>query len=78
VGTKVGLDAAVKRKISCPCREWNPYSSAVRAIVWSLYRLRKNKKNKLNLRKGKKISQEIIEEGKEKGQVKEDYTDKKK
>jgi hypothetical protein len=37
VGTRVGLDAVVHRKLSCPCRESNPGRSTRSP---SLYRLR--------------------------------------
>jgi hypothetical protein len=32
-GPRVGLDDVKKRKMSCPCREFNPDSSAVRPVV---------------------------------------------
>jgi hypothetical protein len=36
VGPRVGLNVMEKRKISCPYREWNPDSSAVHPVAYSL------------------------------------------
>jgi hypothetical protein len=39
------LDAMKKRKISCFCRDWNPYSSAIQPVSYPLYRMNDNSFN---------------------------------
>jgi hypothetical protein len=39
VGTRARLDAVVKKKIPCPCREPNPRTPKVQPVAQSLYRV---------------------------------------